>query len=65
MTAMSDWVGEARPVPVELENGYRAHEFGDGTRFDSVAYKLSEANPDVFRALVEMSRGGLGDPSSS
>lgn len=61
---MTDWRPEARPVPVELEDGFRAHEFGDVTRFDSIAYKLSEGNPDVFRALMEMSRGGVGEPSS-
>lgn len=61
---MSNWVGEPRPVPVELEDGFRAHEFGDATRFDSIAYKLSEGNPDVFRALMEMSRGGVGEPSN-
>ena len=51
-------------MPVELEDGFRAHEFGDVTRFDSIACKLSEGNPDVFRALMEMSRGGVGEPSS-
>lgn len=62
-TTMPDWSADPRPVPAELEPGFRAHEFGVPTRFDSVAYKLSEGNPDVFRALLEMSRGGVGEPS--
>lgn len=59
-----DWQGVPKPAPAELEPGYVAHRFGDATRFDTVAYKLSEGNPDVLRMLMEISRGGLGEPSN-